>query len=349
MKMNVDEWNGKLTVYVEYFNGSILNCTTNADCFPENAGVCTGNLTGNTDTIWGQSYMCVCPLYRGYKSATCNGEQLFEFSEILRGFFWLACVLSLISLIYGIHLLYRQGNRKFGSAAQTTAVCATIASFWGMMFFLEILVCYYTSSKVCEGTPSFRTFQTCTYCLFFFFITVSTLNISLMWIEVAERSQKMTNQAVLNVTKYRKVLYLYGYYRMKKLLSTGTDRYKTILRPMSIATMGVALSAQGSIITAIILGVVTSRGGWKKVTPLYNEVAILYYFYFGFGMLANVAVLYYCGSNLSRGSNSADNSKLTSIVSSPQGSKGKVGNYAPNNEAFQQNSTHSGHQVQTLS
>jgi hypothetical protein len=163
------------------------------------------------------------------------------------------------------------------------------------------------------------------------------LNVSLMWIEIAQRGQRLSMSIALNVRKYRiwlvvyystlgvaiivfaiidtplyavivmipalifiSVTYAIGYRRIRDLLSDEQEKYRPILSAISITAYTiVGISIFVILLSFILIGIIFAiNSGTIAITPLFNPVNLIFLSIFAAGAVANLVVLLYCGGGL---------------------------------------------------
>jgi hypothetical protein len=339
----------------ELFNGSVVSCLSNADCFPENFGICVLNITSRS--IWAQENMCVCAGVRGYAGDRCTGERRYPYFQHLFGVICALAVISTLIFFYGIFLSWNTRRMKFGNAAQTTTVAATFGALAISITFYDEIYCFSTSDRACYDI---RHGHTLVQSFVLFFTTVSMLNVSLLWIELADRMKQLSSKGFSNVSKYRGILYVYyltlgvsvvasqflgrievtiillipafsfvcisyviGYRKIVPFLK-GSDTLKRMVIPFYYSAIGAVSSAIGIVGFSISSIALYFGNNPALATPLFNVYTVLFVLLYAFSLMAVISVLYYCASHLRSKSSSVTtvNSKKISenlkVQTSPQ-------------------------------
>jgi hypothetical protein len=128
--------------------------------------------------------MCVCEGIRGYAGDRCTGERRYPFFQDIYGVSAFHAVFATLLFFYGVHLTWSTRRMKFGNAAQTTTVSATLGALAMSITFYGELYCFSADDGACYDI---RYGHTLVQSFVLFFTTVSMLNISLLWIELADR------------------------------------------------------------------------------------------------------------------------------------------------------------------
>jgi hypothetical protein len=169
----------------------------------------------------------------------------------------------------------------------------------------------------------------------FVFTSVAMLNVSLLWIEIADRTSKGRVAAISNVTKYRTglyvyypfvsitipvlvileestyavaaalpaflfifVTYVYGGFKIRKLLNTSdSPSSKKSLRDISVAAFGIGGSGTVTLLVTIII--VTEIIPAPDV-PLVDNGNLLTSWLFVVGTVTDIFVVNYCKQYIHR-------------------------------------------------
>ena len=177
--------------YLVFFNGSVIPCQRDTDC--PGFAYCGLNLT------WAAlPDMCVCSYFYGLGGNQCStvipvwGELLF----LLAG---LIIVIEIVTVGYSIYDTLQTTERirkKPFSAYSTTLI---------FNFLAACSLIGYEVGLLAQSKPAYSAFLP----LSFFFLSSSTLNVSLVWIEIGHSSKQMSTKVYSNVHRYRNLLIAY--------------------------------------------------------------------------------------------------------------------------------------------
>jgi hypothetical protein len=194
------------------FQGQVVPCLVNLDCPLAPGQECAGsNATSFPSTaIWAEQSMCVC-------HANMQGELCDEFTPMSWYMFAssiAASCLCLLLCLWGVWLVYRdvvRRKKKFGNALHTTLLAAILGCL-GCGFGFGLL----SQALFLDGLRRYENLYDVLYpmdaagsSMGFMFSMIALLNISLLWIEVAERVKKGNSRSYGNINKYRIVLIVY--------------------------------------------------------------------------------------------------------------------------------------------
>lgn len=202
-----EEVDGRFTVYVNHT--VTLNCTTDASC-PFDS-VC---LPGGGWTTSSPLSMCVCAtmIARGGWDCTSMsplGERLFAIYVLTAVF----AAVGLTLAVYQVGLLLRAGV-KWTNNGMETSLLLCLSAFLSLVVFsltnfariLSPLAVQPDGSKQFSA-ESFRRGMTM---ISLFFLTASSLNVSLLWVEIANHTHKMSATSLSNLSSnYRRGLVIY--------------------------------------------------------------------------------------------------------------------------------------------
>jgi hypothetical protein len=185
--------------YEAQFNGASVPCVASADCVDalNHWSVCNENVTA--DPFWATSNTCICP--RFYQGESCSElVPITQFEVVLDSFF---AGLGLLTAFYGLFLLARAVSQaeKKGNALHITLACSC-AGLLGMV--LELSYMAHMRITANERRGFYYEWDALAVTVGFVFTTIALLNVSLLWIEIAERTRKGRGAAIANVKKYRR-------------------------------------------------------------------------------------------------------------------------------------------------
>jgi hypothetical protein len=200
----LDATTGKYTVFI---NGLLWNaCAADADC--PGLSVCALNVK------WAAyPHMCVCPPALAWTGTDC--AQLNSWGMAAGALSAIAAAIACLGLLL-ISVSYFRLLKSFGwqsNALHSTAVLVMLANFSVVLeagpFTAELL--QPSASIHSDGLrhPTNELVVTVGIALSFFFVTASALNISLVWIAVADAAQKMSKRNSVNAFHFRWLLVAY--------------------------------------------------------------------------------------------------------------------------------------------
>ena len=199
---------GKYTVF---FNGLVALCDTDLDCPTGTFAMC------NNMTYLSQPGMCTCNYALAEVGDDCmqlsaNGLAGGVISAVSAAIAGVALVATLVAIVRLV--MVERGIRR--NALFTTTCLALLGNASLLLytgpFANEILIPAYTSTLQQPGghrAPQNQEIVTVSIVFAFFFVTASALNVSLVWISVADAAQKMSTKTALNAGRYRNALILY--------------------------------------------------------------------------------------------------------------------------------------------
>jgi hypothetical protein len=123
-------------------------------------------------------------------------------------------VIGVAAIAYGIWLLHASmqqfgGIKKFGNALQTTLASAVLGITGAVLQFSYELNHVLTGARYHNVLPAYIAWYGIAVTLLFVFSSIASLNVSLLWIEIAQRSSRGSTAKASNVKRYRAVLYVY--------------------------------------------------------------------------------------------------------------------------------------------
>ena len=181
--------------YLVQINGSIISpCEQDSDC--PSFAVCWKNVT------WNQlSSFCGC-----YYPVGVTGEQcLTPIPGWFGALITISSVIILINFVCAFILLYiifllPQDFRRINAYNSTLIFLLLGTSLLGAYHVTLIARTQHAYNPAARGFLLGA---------FFFFITLASLNVSLVWLEIAIQSKKFTARATHNISRYRNLLFLY--------------------------------------------------------------------------------------------------------------------------------------------
>lgn len=187
--------------YIRLFNETIRTFVQTSDCLPSNA-TCNGNFSSDNDSSE--------PILSSKEEIAINSTlDVFLFSEFtsLRKFtiFLLSVfvLLSFLVFMFGCYLFVLTFYQKrIGSVEKTIVLIATIGTLW--LFLESIYELYYilTANSLYE-------FGVAMAGIAFIFCTIAALNISLLWIEIAQDVRQNKVSGVAKITRYMRSLFVF--------------------------------------------------------------------------------------------------------------------------------------------
>ena len=194
------------SVYEVRLNGVMYtNCSTDADC--PGAALCAINQT------WAAfPQMCYCDFVYNHIGASCT--EVGPYGWLYFSIHLIDCIMTsswcLVGL-YDLMLLVKWGRFKRDAVSTSLVLSIGAAISLCLLMGTEIRFIFQslppdaiTGSKS-DQSPLSRVLLAFT----FFFCTSSMMNISLVWIEIAENAEKMKMTQDQNVHRYRKFLLVY--------------------------------------------------------------------------------------------------------------------------------------------
>ena len=182
--------------YLLLFHNQVINCTWNGDC-PPGANCFFYQPWAAVPT------MCGCVLYTGTVGDTCTelspywGQSLMALSVLTT----MAASLVVLLLTLNMFLLRKEFIRKPFNAFTTTFVFTLLAAIFVILSESSLFLAFDAKFLVIYGNAVSAGM--------FFFVSLSGLNVSLLWCEIALQAKRMSTKIVTNVQRYRAVLVVY--------------------------------------------------------------------------------------------------------------------------------------------
>jgi hypothetical protein len=115
--------------------------------------------------------------------------------------------IAFVAVAFGVNLLFismAKTERKANALHITLAFACLELVGDGLQLAFEVFV----RSTLVEYPPVYLAWDSVSVTIAFVFSKVAMLNVSLLWIQIADRTAKGRVTAISNVTKYRKVVML---------------------------------------------------------------------------------------------------------------------------------------------
>lgn len=153
--------------------------------------------------------MCTCFYLRGKEGDECNEKNAF--AQGMGAIDTLVAIIAFIASLFCMFLIYKSFNRtKIGSALQTTLVFSTLACI-GLGMELAFEATSFLSSDR-DLIVRLKPLDMLGVVLGFIFASCSMLNVSLLWIDVANTTQRMKAKPIINVQGRNLVIAYLIYY-----------------------------------------------------------------------------------------------------------------------------------------
>ena len=187
--------------YIRLFNETIRTFVQTSDCLPSNA-ICNGNFSSDNDSSE--------PILSSKEEIVINSTlDVFLFSEStsLRKFtiFLLSVfvLLSFLWFLFGCYVsVFTFYQKRMGVVVQTTVLIATIGTLG--LFLESIYILYYILTAY-----SLYEFGVAMAGIAFIFCTIAALNISLLWIEIAQDVRRGKVSGDAKITRYILSLFVF--------------------------------------------------------------------------------------------------------------------------------------------